>query len=228
MYDYAHKDTIVEETDVVQFLKTLGVTKEVFPTLSCFTVNSFVTLVVRITYSSLCLVHHIPLKRKNKPGVHADSWLNRLSAEEKKIVNKHMNQFNNPKFAKKIRNYTTVLEESSLQKPQVPVIMNPEVVPQVKSPDHDSKSFRLHGFTVKLSKTRCLDWRNSFLAQLETMSATVFDASLPESFKELGGHYLLASLETNRDAALVEVYLPYIEILNVLWLNHNLILIGMI
>ena len=65
---------------------------------------------------------------------------------------------------------------------------------------------------MKLSKTRCLDWRNAFDAQLETMCARVFDASLPESFKELGGHYLLASLETNRDAALVEVLATYKDI----------------
>ena len=83
IYDNAKEDSIVEETDVIPFLASLCLTKTVFPTLSCFSMNSFFTLFVRITYASLCLAHQIPLKRKNKPGIKGDSWSNRLSHDEK-------------------------------------------------------------------------------------------------------------------------------------------------
>ena len=83
VYDDAKEDSIAGETDVIQFLASLGLTKTVFPTLSCFSVNSFFTLIVRITYAPLCLVHQISLKRKDKPGIKGDSWLKQLSHDEK-------------------------------------------------------------------------------------------------------------------------------------------------
>ena len=228
VYENAKEDSIVEETDVIVFLASLGVTKAEFPTLSCFSVNSFFTLIVRITYASLCLVHRIPLKRRNKPGTKGDSWLNQLSNKEQNMVTDRINQFHSKKYVKKNRSYYVIDDKvskeetgstNSLSKNSSKAKDGSTNLPspnpsETEGSENTQFKRRLHGFIVSLSKIRSDDWKNAFESQLQLMGCTIFEKSLPDAFKSFGGHYLLSEMEANRDYALKEALATYREIMS--------------
>ena len=65
-------------------------------------------------------------------------------------------------------------------------------------------TYKLHGLTVFLKKSRDSNWESAFKGQLESMDKTIFPESLPEFCIVVGGHYLLSKLEIHRNATIVE------------------------